>query len=300
MIENNSGGIFDNVLVSVVVATFRRDNSLKVALESIINQTYDNIEIILVDDNANIEWSKKVNDIVQILNNNKIKLITNEENLGSAESRNKGIMACNGSFITFLDDDDIYLPKKVINQLNYMIKEDADYSLTNLALYNENEKLCEVRERSYLNDSKDLLVCHLKYHLTSPDTMMFKKEYLHSIGSFDPIDIGDDFYLMLKAIKGNGKFIYVPTCDVKAYVHSGENGLSSGPKKIKGEKNLYNFKKQYFPTLKRRDVRYIKMRHHAVIAYAYFRSKHYFKFFFEGFISFLIAPIASIKLLAEL
>ena len=75
---------------------------------------------------------------------------------------------------------------------------------------------------------------------------MFKKEYLTKIGGFPPINVGDEFYLMHRAINGGGAFGYLPGCQVKAYVQTGEGGLSSGDGKIKGENALYeewNFKK---------------------------------------------------------
>lgn len=292
----------NDILVSVVIATYRRYEELRRALESINSQTHRKFEIIVVDDNDNAKWNGKVAEVVSTFEEKtglQVKLIVNHPNLGSAETRNRGINSTNGSYITFLDDDDIYLPARIELQLRCMSEANADYSLMDLGLYNEDGSLSELRVRNYLQGCReeDLLLLHLKYHMTGTDSMMFKTEYLKKIGGFDPINVGDEFYLMMKAIRGGGSFCYAPYNEIKAYVHKGESGgLSSGQQKIKGENDLFEYKKEFFHLLRRKDIRYIRMRHHAVLAFAYLRTRCFFSFFCEGALSFFSAPISCIKL----
>ena len=126
--------------------------------------------------------------------------------------------------------------------------------------------------------------------MTGTDTMMFTKEYLTEIGGFASIDVGDEFYLMQRAIEGGGKFGYLPGCEIKAYIHTGDGGLSSGDGKIRGENALYEYKKTFFDQLEASDVRYIKMRHYAVIAYAELRRKNYGRFISNAMKSFFASP----------
>lgn len=283
-------------LVSVVVATYKREAELKNALESLAKQTYPNMEIVLVDDNGNDEWNSKVSETVEVFRNRypKIKLecIVNNSNQGSSKARNIGIHSANGDYITFLDDDDIYLPDKIRKQVEFMETNQCDYSITDLILYNEDDKKINRRIRSYIKETtvESLRLYHLKYHMTGTDTIMFKKEYLIQIGGFAPIDVGDEFYLMQRAIEGGGKFGYLPGCEIKAYVHTGDGGLSSGDGKIKGENALYEYKKTFFDQLEAGDIRYIKMRHYAVIAYAELRRKNYVKFISNALKSFFASP----------
>lgn len=290
-------------LVSVVVATYRRDNDLKRALESLAKQSYSNIEIVLVDDNADSEWNSKVSLIVEDFKKNYpqilLNYIVNNPNQGSAKTRNIGIESSNGEYVTFLDDDDLYLQDKIKNQAEFMISRDYDYSITDLELYNENDKLIDRRKRSYIKDTamETLFAYHFKFHMTGTDTMMFKKEYLMKIGGFALIDVGDEFYLMQRAIEGGGKFGYLPCCDIKAYIHTGENGgVSSGEGKVKGERALFEHKKQYFDKIDRKSRRFIKMRYYAVVAFAYLRMRKLFPTFKYCFKSFVTAPIQCIKL----
>jgi hypothetical protein len=200
-----------------------------------------------------------------------------------------------------LDDDDVYLPKKIMAQLRTMTADHADYCITDLYLYNEKDKLIDRRVRSYIKqtDTQSLLTYHLKYHLTGTDTMMFRKEYLEKIGGFAPINIGDEFYLMERAINGGGEFCYCTGCEVKAYVHSETDGLSSGDLKIRGENELYAYKKSLWHSLNYSSRRYIKMRHYAVLAFAEIRRKHYGAFLINSVQSFFCAPIACLSLIAE-
>lgn len=292
-------------LVSIVVATYKRDKDLKKALDSLGLQNYPSMEIVLVDDNADAQWNKKVSEIANTFRENfpniPLIYIANDTNQGSAETRNIGINAANGEYITFLDDDDIYLPEKIKKQTEFMENGKYDYSITDLILYSENDKEIDKRIRSYIKDTSvpALTKYHLKYHITGTDTMMFKKEYLTKIGGFPPINVGDEFYLMHRAINGGGAFGYLPGCHVKAYVHTGEGGLSSGDGKIKGENALYEYKKTFFGELNSKDVRYIKVRHYAVLAFAYVRMHKILPALKYAMLGFLVSPITFFKLLQE-
>lgn len=288
--------------VSIIVATYRRKESLARALHSIINQTYKNIEVIVIDDNANEKWNYIVGEIVKefkLTNENEIIYIKNKTNKGSAETRNIGIESATGEYVTFLDDDDIYLPEKVYRQVEHMINEDSDFSITDLWLYDEKDKLIEKRNRSYISDfsSESLFRYHLLYHMTGTDVMMFKREYLLYIGLFSPVDVGDEFYLISKAITKNGVFSYLPICDVKAYIHTNTDGLSSGESKINGENVLYDYKKSHFNILTTKEQKYIKMRHYAVLAYAEFRRKEYLATILYMLRSFFSMPNKFVHLL---
>ncbi|WP_095173681.1 MULTISPECIES: glycosyltransferase family 2 protein [Blautia] len=294
-----------DVLVSIIIATYHRDNELHEALISLTKQTYKYIDVIVVDDNADTEWNATVASHIERIrreNDLSILYIKNECNLGSAATRNRGIKAAKGKYITFLDDDDVYLPRKIEMQLKDIIAVNADYGLTDLYLYNEKEEVIDKRIRSYIKNTstKELMRYHLLYHMTGTDTLMFKTEYLRKIGGFPGSDIGDEFYLMKEAVLGGGKFVYSPHCYVKAYVHTGETaGLSSGQRKIDGENNLYEEKKRYFNFLSKKDIRYVEMRHYAVIAFAELRTKRYGAFVLDAVKAFSSSPIACVYMFLE-
>lgn len=104
-----------NPLVSIIVPTYQRPNLLKRCLNSLTNQTYPNLEIIVVNNSP----SQSLKKIISSINNNQIKLLK-EPKQGSAHARNKGLSQTKGSYICFCDDDDQYLPHKVQTQLDFM------------------------------------------------------------------------------------------------------------------------------------------------------------------------------------
>lgn len=291
----------ENVKVSVIVATYHRDITLKRALDSLKDQTFRDFEVIVVDDNGSEEWNEKVKRIKDEINDLPIRYICNKKNLGAAESRNEGIRRALGEYVSFLDDDDVYLPEKLEHQYRFMVEGGYDVTLTDLDLYFENGKLSEHRTRDYIEkyDKDSLLRYHLLYHMTGTDTLMFRKDYITKINGFGPQNIGDEFYLMQRAIENGGKIGYLNRCDVKAYVHEGDESLSSGDNKIKGENALFSHKKQYYNQLDKKDVRYITMRHYMVLAFAEMRRKHTRAFLKYGMRAFVTAPVSCIRIAAE-
>lgn len=293
-------------LVSVIVATYRRYEELRNALYSLANQTYRYFEVVLVDDNADARWNEKVGSmVVQIAQSSGLDInhIITEQNYGSAAARNRGIQCAKGEYITFLDDDDQYLPEKIEMQLKDIVAADAEFGITDLYLYSDREIVIDKRVRSYIRktDKQSLMRYHMMFHMTGTDTLMFKAEYLRRIGGFPGTDIGDEFYLMKEAILGGGRCVYSNHCYVKAYIHTGENGgLSSGQGKIEGEKALYEEKKRFFSYLRKSDIRYVKMRHNAVLAFAEFRRKRMLPFVGYAVRSFFCTPIGFVKMILSL
>lgn len=296
----------ESIMVSVVVATYRRDAELRRALVSLARQSYPAVEVILVDDNGAPDWNRRVAETVAAFRAEwptvPVRLIVDRERLGSAGARNAGIAAAGGTYTTFLDDDDEYLPDKIARQVAFMEQGRYDYSITDLVLYGDDGHRIGCRTRTYIQDTSPeaLRLYHLKYHMTGTDTLMFRTDHLRRLGGFDPIDIGDEFYLVHKAIEAGGRFGYLPGCDVKAYVHAGSTGLSGGATRVAGEQALYAYKKRYLAGLGRRDVRYIRMRHCAVLAFAHYRARRYGAFLLYGCRAVLTAPVACLRMLAEM
>lgn len=281
--------------VSVIIPTFEREEQFLLrAIKSVCNQTYTNIEIIIVDDNHKDSiYRKKAEELVKkLFDYNQIIYHTNEKNLGGALARNIGINLSTGSFITFLDDDDEYMPKKIENQLNFMMMEDCDLSFTDLRLVNEKKELVDYREFSRIKsfDNQYLKKYHLMRHLTGTPTFMFKANKIREIGGFENVNCGQEFYLMMKAIESDLVIRYYNNCDVLAFRHS-NGGISYGENKIRGEKELYKYKKQHFELFNKKEKRFIKFRHYAVMCIAYKRNREYVKSFGSGVIMFVSSPM---------
>lgn len=286
-------------LVSIVMPSYKRDRLLvERAIKSLIEQTYGNIEIIIVDDNAREDLScyrQQLEKMVLELDDERIIYIQNKKNLGGAGARNEGIKVCTGKYVTFLDDDDVYLPEKVEKQLEFMLENSLDVCFGKLNIYNENDKLIDVREHDIKSFELDFLRrYHLTKQITGTPTFMIKKQVLTDVGGFDVVPMGQEYYLMYKMLQGDYKFGYYNQCHIKAYRTKAE-AISTGKNKISGEKALYKFKKTSFKILKLGEKRYVRCRHYAVMAMAYKRNKKYVKALWSLFVSVMCAPITAIK-----
>ena len=109
--------------VSVIIPTYKRSDMLCRAVDSVLNQTYEAVEAVVVDDNdPNSEWRINTSKKMQQYNGNpRVKYVCHDRNMNGSVARNTGIKAANGELVTYLDDDDIYAPDKVEKQIKYLL-----------------------------------------------------------------------------------------------------------------------------------------------------------------------------------
>ena len=100
-------------LVSVILPTYNRSTSLKSASESVLHQSYRDLELIIVDDAS----TEDIQKVVEALNDDRVRFIRHESNGGAAMARNTGLAAARGVFIAFQDSDDLWLPGKLARQM---------------------------------------------------------------------------------------------------------------------------------------------------------------------------------------
>ncbi len=282
-----------NILVSVVIPTHKRElKYIKRSVESVINQTYTNWEIVIVDDNSNEpEYRTMVENYVASLNSDKIHLFKNEKNLGGSLTRNRGIEESKGEYISFLDDDDAYLPYRVEEMLNFMVKNNSDMAFTNLLMRNNSEKVVDFRDHSGIEatDNEYLLRYQLTKNISGTSSFMFRKSALEKIGGFKDAKMGQDFHLVMRSIQGDLKIDYLNSNSVIIYKHS-DGGISQGKNKLIGERNLYEYKKTFFNILSKDERKFVNFRHYAVMVVAYLRNRNPFGMIAMGFMAFVSSP----------
>ena len=108
-----------NNLVSVVIPTYNKSLAIESTLRSVLQQTYKDVEIILVD-NGSTDDTREVIDKFIAANPGNWKIIDAEQNLGPSNARNLGILNSTGKYIFFLDGDDVFLPAKIEVQVKFM------------------------------------------------------------------------------------------------------------------------------------------------------------------------------------
>lgn len=176
-----------NELVSVIITTYGRNTDLIFeAIESVRNQTYQNIEIIVVDDNGLGTEIQKSNEQI-FCNEEDIRYIVNKVNSGAQVSRNMGILSSRGKYIACLDDDDIWMPDKIEKQVTLMEKEDLALVYCNgYRFYNNNLEDKKLYQFNFISDRELDFSTELRSdHIGSTSIPLMKKECLSQTGLFD-------------------------------------------------------------------------------------------------------------------
>lgn len=105
-------------LVSVFIPVYNREKYIADAIDSILNQTFTDFELIIIDDGS----TDNTREILASYNDKRIKLFFNEKNMGIPYTRNKGLECAKGEFIALLDSDDVAVPDRLEKQLNFFKK----------------------------------------------------------------------------------------------------------------------------------------------------------------------------------
>lgn len=179
-----------NKLVSVIIPTYKRSENLIQAIESVLEQTYTNIEIIVVDDNGrDTEMQIETqNNLCKYIETKKIKYIVHDVNRNGSAARNTGFRASKGAYINFLDDDDEMTRYKIEKQVARL--EDTDDKVgacycNSLFIYKgkHGEK---VEEFVSLNDIEgQICLEYLIEKSFNTSAIMFKREAVDAINGFD-------------------------------------------------------------------------------------------------------------------
>lgn len=189
-----------NSLVSIIMPTYNCDKFIIKAINSVINQTYKNWELIVVDDYS----MDKTYDILQnyIDKDNRIKYFKLYKNSGAAIARNKAIEVATGKYIAFLDSDDIWIPEKLSKQIKYMEENQYNFTCTSFRRINENEEA--LRNNSYALDIYDYDT--ILKRCPGNSTIVYNAEKL---GKFKIPDIKkrNDYVMWLQIIKKE-KYLY--------------------------------------------------------------------------------------------
>ena len=180
-------------LVSIIMPYYKKEFFIDYTIKSILNQSYQQFEIILINDDANSKnekFLKKIKDL-----DKRIKLISNEKNLGAGESRNKGIEYAKGEYIAFCDCDDLWKKTKLENQLLYMKNNKIDFCFTSYEIIDENENnIGSRRAKKNLNLEKLLNSCDIGLSTVILKKSIFDNEKLR----FANLKTKEDFVLWIR------------------------------------------------------------------------------------------------------
>ncbi len=248
--------------VSIVIPTYKRNETLRRAIKSALAQTYPAIEVIVVDDNPpQSAWRAEAEEIfAEFESDGRLHIVQNEKNIGGAASRNAGILAASNEYVAFLDDDDEYLPERIAHQLPVFLDS-------------ENEKLALVFCDAEMTVGRDVFMCYAKPRykgcclyeamrdncLAATSQWMARKSALLSVGMFTDVPSKQDSTLILKLLAAGYEVDHVPEVLSKYCFYEGPKISEGGPKNLKGEMLYYAACRRLFDRLteeEQREVRY--------------------------------------------
>ena len=185
--------LFD--LVTVIIPYHKKINFINECIESVLNQTFQNFEIILIYDDDELDDLDQIKNLVG--KDNRIKLIVNKKKLGPGLSRNIGIEHGNGTLIAFIDADDIWKKNKLEMQIKFMRENNFHFSHTSYEIIDRNGIFINKRKaRDFYNVNDLLKSCDIGL-----STVMFYKKILDHNTRFPNLKTKEDFVLWLKLLE---------------------------------------------------------------------------------------------------
>lgn len=178
-------------LVSVVLPTYNRAQTLARSIRSVLNQTYTNIELIVVDDGSTDDTAA----IMATFVDPRVRYVPLPSNRGASAARNEGLRLAVGEFIAFQDSDDEWLIDKLEVQMAAARAMNSDkvavfhmkvvYGRDEQRVYGEGRVCCVPILKGPLNRERFIKITHER-NLISPQTLLFSRKCLEAVGGFDP------------------------------------------------------------------------------------------------------------------
>lgn len=186
-------------LVSIIIPYYKKREFIADTLKSVLKQTYKNFELIIIYDDEEKEDLSFIKKLASI--DKRIILMINKKTLGAGLSRNKAIKRSKGSYISFIDADDLWKINKLDLQIKFMKKNNFLISHTNYKIINKQSKILYSRVARDFNNINELLKsCDIGL-----SSVVVKKEILIGNCLFAGLKTKEDFVLWLNILKKNIK-----------------------------------------------------------------------------------------------
>ena len=233
-------------MISIVVPTYNRAKLLSRAIESVLKQTFQDSELIVIDDGSTDNTEELIKEYAA--RDNRIKYIKQENSGGAARPKNVGIKMAKGEYIAILDSDDEWMPEKLETQLHYFERSENPKLMAigcNMIVVDaETKKESRYRVPRYKNPLRNLL---LRDYMGSGSCMFYRKSVFDEIGFFDEsLKRGQDRDMRIR-IAERYYIEFVDEYLVRYYTGHQSVSSSAGEKNLEETWNyLFNKYKKYY------------------------------------------------------
>lgn len=207
--------------VSVLIRTFNRADLVGEAVKSALSQTYENLDIVVVDDGS----SDSTADVLRSFRDHRIRTLTHDCNRGVGAACNTGIRAATGDFVAWLDSDDVWHPNKVEQQVDFLRQYrevDAVFSDVHVRHHDRNvpsliehmkafRKCLDGKQRGtqFVVSQREMYLCLLQEVPIKPTALMLRRSVFEQVGLFDEsARSGEDWEFLLRLAR-HASFGYI-------------------------------------------------------------------------------------------
>ncbi|WP_042089261.1 glycosyltransferase [Acinetobacter bereziniae] len=237
-------------LVSIVIPSYNHGNFIQNCIQSIINQTYQQIELIIIDDGSTDDSVLKIQELLDTCKKRFVRFeFRHRLNKGLSATLNEALDWCQGEYYSAIASDDVMLERKTATQVELLQKNlDVVAVFGAIELIDNTKKIGEIRQPDKFFEFKDLI--YTEQFLPAP-TQMIRLVKLRETGGYVDNMIIDDWYIYLKLLENDNRILYVNEIFCKYRVHTG-NSFSNPVKMALGRLQVINefkehelFKKTY-------------------------------------------------------
>jgi glycosyltransferase involved in cell wall biosynthesis len=249
-------------MVSVIIPTYKRSNFLRLAIKSVLNQSYKNVEIIVVDDNGIGSLQEETKIIVSDFSN--IKLVTYASNMGACFARNQGAKSANGDFLMFLDDDDYYFKDKVSKQISFMLKNNLEVCLCAM-------KRLDALGNEIISTENYPRGTNLKSFILEGNSftsmLAIKRDLFLKLEGFTPISRFQDKLFLMKLLENNVKVGLLNEQLLVLNEHE-EDRISTGSiiNVSDAIRQIYKYEKKFSYLFSKKEKKFLKNRYYFKLA----------------------------------
>ena len=186
--------------ISVIMSTYNeQEDWLRKSIESILNQTYTNLEVIIVIDNPQNEVLTKVIEELS-WRDSRIQVLKNPQNMGLVRSLNRALQQATGTLVARMDADDISYPQRLEQEYRFMREQNIDFVMGTVDYIDEDGNVdTNTFEKQYIGKSFNRIL--RIGNISSHPTWLLKREIYQKLGGYRDIDGCEDFEFLLRAVQ---------------------------------------------------------------------------------------------------
>tara|TARA_B110000438_G_scaffold270954_1_gene288469 strand:- start:3227 stop:4015 length:789 start_codon:yes stop_codon:yes gene_type:complete len=188
----------NNPAVDIILPNYNKEKYLEEAINSVINQTYKNWQLYIIDDNSK---DKSIQILEKFSHLEKIKIIKLNKNKGPSFCRNYGMRISDGKYISFIDSDDIWFNSKLTNQISFMKNNNLNFTYTDYVPFFETNYKKKIKRRTFIKDSFNYKMFTRNSSINTT-TMIISRSIL-SYHRFRKIKLCEDYLFKCELLKKN-------------------------------------------------------------------------------------------------